>query len=290
MVAKTDPLKLNNAVQLYLSGKSAREACTTLGISTKTLYTELQVRGIEARTNRVTVDIEQLRHLYIEERLSELEVARRLSTTRIVVRRRLIEMGIKPRNSSQASRIRMERTSPEQRSQLTTAAHDAVRGRQRSTEALHTAALSRQGKFTNSMLTTGERQLRNYLGQFNIDMTPQVAVGPYNVDFALAPVAVEVLGGTWHEGKVRHRVRTPYILNQGWLLIFIWHCRGSRISPKAAEYVVATLKETRRDPSLVGQYRVIRGDGELLAVGSTESDSFTLVHPSIRGLGTRPGD
>src|SRR5690606_34733996 len=109
---------------------------------------------------------------------------------------------------------------------------------------------------------------------------PQKAIGKYNVDFAVAPVAMEVLGGGWHLAKRHHAVRTPQILDAGWHLVFIWDHEGrSALTAGAADYVVTFLKQVRRNPPAVGQYRVISGDGQLLSTGSRDDDEFPLVPP-----------
>lgn len=285
MARKTDPVKLNNAVQLYLSGKTSDESAAEVGISKTTLCRELKLRGIEARGNRVNIDAATLHNLYVVQELSELEISQRLKMSRPAVRRNLKVHGIHPRSHSEAGRIRMSRLTTEERQALSAAAHEAVRGRTRSWEERCKLAASREADPSTSPQSPGEEKLAQWLQERGIAYTPQKAIGAYNLDFAMKPVAVEILGGTWHAGKRIHRERTPYILDRGWLLIFVWDCAGSYLTSEAADYIVATLEEARRDPSLIGEYRVIRGNGELLSRGRVNDDSFTLVQPSIRGIG-----
>lgn len=290
MTCKTDPVKLDDAVQLYLSTKSPKQVQTKFGISRSVLYRELRSRGIETPGTRIALDLPELRRLYVDERVSELEIANRYGIGRIVVRRRLVELGIQPRSSKEAQEIRMSRTTAEERLELTAAAHEAVRGSKRTWESRCKLSADRERRPHTTPRSSGEEKVGRWLNELGLDPTPQKAIGAYNLDFAIGSVAVEVLGGTWHAHKPIHRSRTPYILNQGWSLVFIWDCRGSRLTRGCANYVASLVEESRRNPSLVGEYRVIRGNGELLARGRVEDDSFTLVQPSIRGLGTRPGD
>lgn len=99
------------------------------------------------------------------------------------------------------------------------------------------------------------------------------------------PVAVEVLGGGWHGVKARHAERTPYILDAGWHLVMIWDHEGSSaLSAGAADYLVSFAEEVRRNPPATCQYRVISGNGQLLAACGREDNEFPLVPPSRGGI------
>jgi hypothetical protein len=118
------------------------------------------------------------------------------------------------------------------------------------------------------------------LAERGIDSIAQRAIGVYNVDLAALPVAVEVLGGGWHSIKTVHAERTPYILDEGWHLVMVWDYEGrSSLGPGAADYVVAFLDEVRRNPPATCQYRVISGQGKLLAACGREDNEFPLVPP-----------
>jgi very-short-patch-repair endonuclease len=183
------------------------------------------------------------------------------------------------RDMATAGLSRAAKMTAEERLRQAAAAHAAVRGTSQSEELLVRRALAKQRKGRYD--SPGEMLLGEALSDRGLIVVPQKAIGKYNVDLAVAPVAVEVLGGGWHSTKRSHATRTPEILNAGWHLVFVWNHEGSSaLSVNAAtDYVVAFLQEVRRNPPTVGQYRVISGSGQLLAAGSAEDDEFPLVPP-----------
>jgi very-short-patch-repair endonuclease len=156
----------------------------------------------------------------------------------------------------------------------------AVRGTSQSEELLvrvRALAKQRKGRYDSP----GEMLLGEALSDRGLLVVPQKAIGKYNVDLAVAPVAVEVLGGGWHSSKRSHATRTPEILDAGWHLVFVWNYEGvsALVADAAADYLVAFLEEVRRNPPAVSQYRVITGSGQLLAARSADDDEFPLVPP-----------
>src|SRR5690606_3138283 len=128
--------------------------------------------------------------------------------------------------------------------------------------------------------SAGEKFLLNELIERGETPTVERAIVPYNVDTAMLPVAVEVLGGGFHSTQTTDAERTPYNLDAGWHLVMVWDHEGSSaLGPGAADYVVACLDEVRRNPPATCQYRVISGDGQLLAARGREDDEFPLVPP-----------
>jgi very-short-patch-repair endonuclease len=182
----------------------------------------------------------------------------------------------------------MGATAPAERRRLASAAHDAVRGIPKTEEQLLRAASARERAGWNQRTSANEKVLDAWLRAQGVFPIREKAVGIYNVDFAIETVAVEVLGGSWHACKPAHARRTPYILNQGWALLFVWSFKRAPLCAEAGEYLISYLEETRRNPSLRGQYRVIRGDGQVAASGGSDDDEFALVPPSVCGFSGRP--
>jgi hypothetical protein len=60
----------------------------------------------------------------------------------------------------------------------------------------------------------------------------------------------------------------------------VWDYEGvSDLGPGAAEYIVTFLDEVRRNPPATCQYRVITGQGQVLAACGSESGEFPLIPP-----------
>lgn len=187
-----------------------------------------------------------------------------LGVTRSYLGKVLDEAGATRRDQAEANRVMMATRTAEENRANAASAHEAVRGRTRSLEELAKAAATRERLQTH--VSEHELQLADELRRRGLDVVPQKAVGPYNVDVATGSVAVEVFGGGWHAYGA-HRKRTPkrlrYILDQGWNLVIIWaSLERWPIGPGACEYVVAFDQLTRSDPSIRGEYRVIWGDGQ----------------------------
>lgn len=276
MAAKTDPLTLDDAIRRYLAGEPWKQIHAATGVSINVLNRERGRRGIPPRRVKRLPDTDIAAAYRAGE--SEYSLSLRYGVSRNVIRQRLLGQGVQLRDMSAAGKVRARRMTPEERAAQAAAAHEAVRGTSHTEEQLLARALAREAKGLCD--SPGELFLMAELCQRGVDPIPQKAIGKYNVDFAAAPVAVEVLGGGWHYAKRHHAVRTPCILNQGWCLLFIWNHEGqSALGPGAADYVISYLEEIRRDPALIGEYRVIAGRGQLLAAGRAEDDEFTLVPP-----------
>lgn len=213
---------------------------------------------------------------------SALQVESATGVSRSAIKRELLSRGIEPRGRSAAGLNRASLMTIEQRRQQASAAHEASRGRQ--------ASMAERCKRAETVerspgpMSAHEQQFAGWLNERGIPFRREVAVGPYNVDFGIGPIAVEILGGEWHlEKNARHSQRTPYILDQGWSLAFVWATPNCPMTSKAAEQVITWANQFSRDPSSLSEYRVIRGDGHIIATG-TEGNEFTGIPASRSGL------
>lgn len=281
MAGKVPTHNLDHAIELYLAGKSVQEIRATTGVGTSVLFRERTRRGIPPRERSVGLPIDQIAARYSDGE-SVLSLAAEVGVSRPTLIKHLREAGVEIRGRSKAGRVRASRMTPAERAAQAAAAHAAVRGKSMDDLDKLRRALTRESK--GGPQSGGEVDLANWLNERGENVTHQRAIGPYNVDLACLPVAVEVLGGGWHSINPKHLKRTPYILDAGWHLVMVWDYEGrSALGPGAADYLVTFLEEMRRNPSATSQYRVIAGDGELLAARSREDDEFPL-EPPPRGL------
>lgn len=171
------------------------------------------------------------------------------------------------RDRRRAALNRYKRMAPADRSALANNAHLA-------------AAIAREksGQFVGA----GERKLAQWIRERGIEPVPQKAVGIYNIDVAIHPIAVEVhlshaspkFSATCYRRRME---RALYLIEAGWSILYVWDPSAKRITEGAADYAVAFLQETNRNPSAIGEYRVIRGSGELFAFGRPDGDKLTRV-------------
>lgn len=304
MPAKASGADFENAIQAYVAGESCENAAARFHVGQGRLSTELAVRSLfRSRKERYQLAAPKIAETRMEQLgLPDAEIAKRylagesentladaygVSRTAIAVRLR--HQGITRRTQTEANQLLAEQTPIEEHHRRIKIAQKATRGRKHTMAHRRHIALSRQRRET--LTSPAEHLLAKWLRERGASPILQQAVGPYNVDIGLHPIAVEILGGAWHASKPTHPERTRYILNQGWHAIFIWsHIRRSPLQEAVADYIIAALDELRSQPSPSGQYRVIRGDGYELARCQFDVQDFTLIVPGYESLNGSPVD
>lgn len=227
---------------------------------------------------------------------SENTLAKELGISRGAFRFKLNGNGVHVRSQSEAETVKWARMTPEQRLRQIAPYHEAIRGRERSIEDLHARALTRQASC--SQASPAEAEVLVMLEPYSFSITRQMAVGPYNIDLAIhvPSIAVEVMG---HSDKratqsaigSSYGKRSPYLLDQGWnVVIIVIDGLRNRLTNGAAEYIATFAEELRRNPSPIGQYRVIRGNGKLKTFLSREYQHGTRVGRTERGLKPNKAD
>ena len=279
MAAPLDPANVDKAIELYLAGQTLSEIQATTGVGSTVLHRYRKRRGIPARPTS-TLDPDRIVRAYLAG-ASEYALARENGTSRGPIERILRQAGVERRGCSEAGIVRNAQMTVEERKAQVFAANAAARGRTVSEIEKMRRAL--RNELTESHQSVGEQLLGQMLRERGFDPIPQRCIGVCNVDLAMNPVAVEVLGGGWHAYKPVHAHRVPYILDQGWHLVMVWDHEGrSALGPGAAEYLIAFTQEVRSNPPATCQYRVISGDGELLSSRGREDNEFP-VEPPPRG-------
>lgn len=216
---------------------------------------------------KISIDLDDLVRQY-ESGVSENELAKRLGIDRSSVRSRLIERNVSVRNQHQAETIKWSQMTADQRVHQVAAAHVAAKGRKISRSVLERKARTIQEK---GILNTNERPLFNILSEAGFHIIPQMAIGTYNIDLALDEdrIAIEIFGGGFHGyGNHARRFfkRSKYLFNRGWSLFIIWidpiqHPLGIGV----LNNIRAFVQSVRNNPSPVGKYGVIWGDGKIVA-------------------------
>lgn len=294
MPRRMSPGELDDAARLYASGQSFQQVATRLGHNADAIGRALRRRGVEARPrggrpayNRLPAPSDL--HQRFADVGTVLALSRHYEVDRGAVSRWLTEAGLEVPSASQAATTQRARLTPEERSARAAAAHATVRGSTKSAEVKARVALGRERVQYGGRTSPGCDYLSTGLGRRGVPHVREKAVGPYNVDIALpdARIAVEVLGGNWHGSKPIHAQRTPYILNQGWSLLFVWNTKRCQVGPGALDYLIAYGEAARLDPPSRSEYRVIGGNGQLVAAGGPDDEDFPLVPPSISDLWPR---
>lgn len=282
-----DPARLGHAIEVYRSGKTIEQTAAEVGIDPSVVSAALHASGVELHPRgpspfRISLPADTLQRYRAGE--SVLSIARRLGVSRPVITRYLLREGAEIRGPSDSMRVRAAQMTAGERSALAAAAHAAIRGKRRSDASLAGRALARQHQPPPP--SPGEAALAAWLSERGLQVTPELAVGKYNLDLAIAGsrIGVEVLGGHWHHDSARHCHRIPYLLGAGWHLLYVWNTRRQPLAPAAADYIHSFAEQSCRDPAAIRQYRVIRGDGELVAAGRAGDDDFPVTDAPEAGL------
>lgn len=280
MPRKLPPIDFADLYRRYQSGESNIALAAEYGIGHTTILRQFAKRGYRMRQpgrDHTHPGIDVLRSLYVDQQLTSEQIGPMLNVNPASVRTWLRRAGIS-RSISEAKRLWNDQIGADGRQRNTAAAHAAVLGVPRTIEDLSRRAIGKER--TQAHTSDIERTLGAMLTERSVTFTFSKAVGPYNVDLAAAPVAVEVFGGGFH-GSGRHRARfekrSRYLFDAGWHLLIIWvDSQRHPLGIDAAEYVVAFLEHTRRDPATIREYRVIRGTGEEIVRGCANDDHIAF--------------
>ncbi len=229
-----------------------------------------------------SVDLDDLRQRH-ERGESVLSMSRALGIDRGMVTRRLVKMGLEVRSGSEANRLRMAQLSPDERRALAAPANQARRGKVfREAPADRRRALGTADS-RSRLVGKGESELADLLVSRGLTVERQVPVYGYNLDITLGRVAVEVWWGEGYPVRHGHQARRAVDLaDLGWHVAWVWLSRKLPTGD-CVDQLVTFLDIASRSPETVRpQYRVIRGDGELVAGGQLDTDHLALVPPAHR--------
>lgn len=245
---------LLNAIRRYLEGEfRLSEACKSIGLGAPRFKQEMASRGFRVRTP------------------SEGQALRHVRDADTPWKRRFAAAAKEGRESwvySDANRERFRAYGASRKGKAGAPRTDLQLDRR---AAAHERALL---KVSPVALT-----FRDMLSTRGLPAILEKAAGRYNIDIAAGRIAVEVhrysfnpLGPT----RLRERKRTHYLCNRGWLVCYVWvrPADSFLLTDNAADYVVALAEAAERTPSLAGEYRVVRGSGELFATGRGDGDEL----------------
>ena len=206
---------------------------------------------------------------------SENKLAKELGVNRFTFRRRLIEAGITPRNQSESETIKWSQMAPATRANQVSAAHAAARGRVADFDELCRRAAARHGKMSN--VSRQEIEVASLLKSRGVDIIHSFAVGPYVCDIGIPPVMVEIWGGNWHP-KPNEAERVKYILDSGYWMLIVSITKRCPTSTAVADDIIAFLDLARSNPTAEREYRMIRGNGEIV-FSRANGNNISLILP-----------
>ena len=293
------PLKsIDHAERLVRDGSSVKDAASNIGCGPDALSKLLRRRGVDTSSkgrtahNRKDMDCESIIADYLAGE-SEKALAENYGVSRTVIRGRLLENGIEPRDRSGAMFVRMGKLSRKEREHLTSAAHDAVRGRPHSHERKLRRAERSQENIGNVLIGPGEDFLANVMVERGVRFVAQAAIGIYNTDFLVGSVAVELTSdpGLAHRRRENFQRRVEYITDQNIRLLYVVFPNEIGLSAYLEDFFT-NLNATDSNPAVFGEYWVMRCGrdrgplvrderGQFAPVGSSEKFYSTLTQHHV---------
>lgn len=185
-------------------------------------------------------------------------IARAIGKARGLVYSCLRDLGLPARDMREAQRLRYAGTSDAERCSQTLAAHAAVRGKKRSEKVLAMQAMSRQA----AMVRVGAFESDLALDLASWAPVQQFAIGPFNIDVMVWPLAIEVHTQRCHpHGSPRIRRRIRYLLDLGVSPCYLCvHTRDGEVpSAEALIAIQCLIRKTQRGNAAT--YYLMRADG-----------------------------
>lgn len=270
MPKKIPDINIDDLRQRYFSYQRFSQIANELGVSPNTVVRMIKKLGLPTGKIGNRIPRDELASLYLAGH-SERELARKYNCQRNVIKRLLKDIGIERRDNADANRIMMNKRTREENIKNTQAAHMAVKGKPQTEE--HRRKIAASVERNGGNIGFGEKILSDIFIEKGLIITPQKAIGRYNVDIAIEKfsIAVEVFGGGWHmQGRhaSRFRKRMDTLIDSGWVPVIIWGKKASKDTfVGAAEYVISLIDRLRRGESVPRQEHVISGDGNPCACG-----------------------
>lgn len=294
-----------SVANLHAEGLSAAEIARRLGISdfrAVSCFEDLglprrtaaeigKIKGDKSRALRTAARkplLESVKRLY-DEGLSVIQISRQLSVGRGQINSCIADLGLDRRNGSEANLLRFARMTPEQRRELALSAHDKRANCVRSDAELTAEAIRKQ--HTMERVGILEADVAECLRSKHLECIPQFAWKRYNFDIMVGHLAVEVHSGPMRPINTSGELRkTTEALSAGISMLYLWLRNRATFNDLAIDEIVAFHKLTRRKPSPLGQYRVVRGDGKIDTASNDKLDEFAAIVARYHSLKTSRGD
>lgn len=279
---------LNSAdfVERYLAGESLAALAVLAHCDFRTAKRRLVALGVKVRDKQAAapqlgLDVSLVRSRY-EAGESTFMLARSSGCSPGAIKDAILRAGGQIRTTQERNALRFSRMPDEERFLITRPFAQSRKGTRDPLERKNARARTNESRLNR--VSPEEKVFLSMLINEGIAPRQQTAVGPYNLDFTIDSVAVEVFGGGWHAQAERLRQfeqRTRYLFEAGWHVYVVWVEARRWPLIDVSQDIIAFAKEGRSLPASRRRYRVIRGNGEVVSFGSSEDQSLTFV-PSTR--------
>jgi transposase-like protein len=149
--------------------------------------------------------------------------------------------------------------------------------------------LVKQAKIKESRghMTKSEQEVFKLLSAGDYEVTPQMAFGKKNIDFAIHShsIAIEVFCRTVgrnsiNSGELAERIKE--LGKGGWHVYVLFAYEASSIIDHGIDDMLAWVDFIKRSPAIIREYRMVRCPANLLACGKIESDDISTILSTIK--------
>lgn len=269
-------IDIDAAIKLYESGKTFGQVAAQLGCSKAFIYQKLKAVNINVRP-KTNVCIADKSVDFYKSGMSVNAISKQLGVSRRTVDFALRKRGITTRNQSESEKHKWSQMSAEQRQKQVAKAHETVRNLPR--EFFKQGSIKQAIAKEKSLAKVGflEKEFFDLLGDFGFLVKQQVAFGPYNIDLAVGNTAIEIhINSANPHSHAYYRKRVVSLLKGGWHVIYV-KISSKIFIDRAANQVARLINISQGNESLVRQYWMVRGSGELVATGCLNGDDLACV-------------
>ncbi|MBU8838088.1 helix-turn-helix domain-containing protein [Mycolicibacterium goodii] len=234
---------------------------------------------------RTDIDADHLYELY-RSGMSTKAIGKQVGCAPQTVARILREeKGVRPRSRAEAQVLRAATEPADVKLARYDRSSAALSGRRMSPSALRQRAITKQR--CASQIGKHELDLTARIRAAGIEVTPQLAVGPYNLDLACGGVLdIEIhtaMHGPHLVRRARVEERVNYLSNAGWFLLYVWAPDG--MTPVDLDQVVSLAEVLCSNPTAIrGQYLVLRCHGESGGIVGRPNSHHEAVVPAASGV------
>lgn len=150
----------------------------------------------------------------------------------------------------------------------------------------HSKVKGAQSRERNGLMNEAEQYVFDRLGESNFEVTPQKAVGTYNIDLAIDShsIAIEVCCRGSFSKYLRDGTYADRIIKLGecgWHVYILANVDSECVRRDGIDDMLAWINFTKTNPTIAREYRMVRGAFDLLACGKIESNNLPAVIGSI---------
>jgi len=135
-------------------------------------------------------------------------------------------------------------------------------------------------------MTESEKVVYNMLTNHGLEVTPQMAFGTKNIDFAIHShsVAIEVYCRTVgrlyiNNGGLAERVKE--LGESGWSVYVLFAHEAKDISLNGIDDMLAWIDFTERSPAILREYRMVRCPSKLISCGKIKGNDLSTIFSSV---------